>query len=130
MIRVKLCTVAESIIVDGQTNTPSIINVLEGIQVESVPFYFPRLSMFVLWERDLEDPAQYDAVFQVQVGDQEVLHQPILVDFIDKPRCRTQIQTSAIPIFDAATTVTFSIRLNDIDITASYSFSVDVREAE
>jgi len=114
-----VCLAAEGVIRDAQTNNISIFNILEGVTAEGFPLFIQRVTFFVFWERDAEDPQQISGRFRVEVAGRELHAQPIHINFGNVLKNRTIIVTQGLVIPQPGS-LTFAITL-DSGLTASYT---------
>ena len=67
MLKMKLIVVAEDAVTDGERNSVSLFNVIEGGQSPGFPLVFARLVVVAITERDIEsDPNEVD--LRVRIG--------------------------------------------------------------
>ncbi len=112
MIRSKLCVLAENVVQDIRTNTMSIFSVVEEINAQGLPLFVPKITFLVLWEKDLTDPAQYDAEFSVNLNEQNLHNAPIHLDFRDVQKHRSVVAMEGLVIPQPGQLI-FRIRIQD-----------------
>lgn len=95
-ILINLC--CEDIIRDADTNTISIHNIIEELNVESIPFIIPRFSVLYLIQREAGDEANSEKSLLLKIGDKEIKSFPIPINFEDKERTRNVIKIGGLPI--------------------------------
>ena len=66
---------------DGESNTISAFNLLEDITADGFPLLVPRVAFFTLWEREEGDAPVHHARLSVSLDNQELLAQPLDIDF-------------------------------------------------
>jgi hypothetical protein len=64
--------VCESALHDRNSNMMSLINLLEQVRPDGYPALIPRLTIFVLFERDEDDGANSEARVSLFLGDQRL----------------------------------------------------------
>jgi hypothetical protein len=123
MIRIRFCLAAEGIVRDSETNNMSAFNILEQMTPEGFPALLPKISFLSAWERDPEDPAEYDMEFTTKLDEDVLYRQPITLRFGDSTRHRQTVivQGLQIPRFGK---LIFMLRTPDGSIEASYSIEV------
>ena len=90
---------ADRVIRDAETNSISVINILEEITPEGLPLIIPRVTIFALLHRNKEeDPSLIKCTFRIGVGDNTLLEGELNVDFQDKERNRTIINIGGLVI--------------------------------
>lgn len=89
MINPKLFICADNILRDSQTNTMTIISVIEEIHPDIYPVLIPRLAILLILERDPEDANNPDVRLLITQGDKEIFNDSMNVDFQGKPRTRS-----------------------------------------
>lgn len=88
MLRTKMVLLAEAVIRDSQANTVSIINLIEGIGMESFPVLIPKVSVLGLFSRDDGDPSRVKVRFEAVLATTRLFSGEGLLDFEDKPNTR------------------------------------------
>jgi len=81
MISCKFVAAAETIIRDGETNSISIINVLENVNSPSYPILLPKLSVLWILKRTENDPEIFDAEIIFKIGEHELNRFPLGINF-------------------------------------------------
>lgn len=123
MIRSKLCLAAESVVIDRESNATSFINLFEGMQAEGFPFVLPKLSYFVLWEREATDAAVYASNLTVKFGTEVIVNQAFEINFQNQPRSRSVLQMAGL-VIPRPGIVTFDVNIPAQDVSAKYSFEI------
>ena len=90
---------ADRVIRDAETNSISVINILEEITPEGLPLFIPRVMIFALLHRNKEeDPSQIKCTLRIGIGDNKLLERELDIDFQDKGRNRTIINIGGLVI--------------------------------
>jgi hypothetical protein len=92
MIRAKLCFVAEGVSNDRETDQVSAFNFYEHFAARSYPASVQRIAFFCLLERAPADPARCRAEFSISLDGEDVVRQPVDLDFGTLPHCRCTIR--------------------------------------
>ena len=94
MIHAKTCFVAEGVTIDRDTNQVSAHNLIEDIEASSYPLLIQKLAFFCLWERARDDPAQCRSEFSITLDGEDLLRQPIDIDFGQflRNRCTSRLE--------------------------------------
>jgi hypothetical protein len=98
MYRLILASCAERALIDQETNSLSLINILEEINVERLPAVVPGVAWVYLYEREMIDPATAQVTFVVRLDGKEIGRAEIVADFQDKVRTRVKIGIPALEI--------------------------------
>ncbi len=98
MITCKLFLCAQGVVRDADNGGISVFNILENVQTAGVPFFMQHMDVFALFERLRDDPAQYEVIFRLAVGETELLANPLAIDFQDKLRNRTTLHIQGLVI--------------------------------
>jgi len=98
MLTCRLVACAETIIRDAAQNTVSLINVLEDIQVPAFPGGIFKITVLGMVNRAQNDPAEYDFVIVITLGDDELGRVPVHADFTDKVSSRIIAVLQGIPL--------------------------------
>lgn len=91
MITPVLCLVAENVVRDAESNTMSVINIVEEVVATGVPTLMPKIAFLAIWEREPEDPITHTADFQIKMGEQFLLQQEVTINFGRGVRTRNVI---------------------------------------
>src|SRR5258707_581720 len=86
MYLARLILAAEGIVVDRDTNSISVFNILDRITAEGFPLLLQKMALLVIWERSLEDAPQVDGQFSVHFSGRELYQQPVRVEFTTSTR--------------------------------------------
>lgn len=86
MYLARLILAAEGIVVDRDTNSISVFNILDRITAEGFPVLLQKMALLVIWERSLEDAPQVDGRFSVHLSGRELYQQPVRVEFTTSTR--------------------------------------------
>jgi hypothetical protein len=124
MITVPICFAALAVVRDAETNSVSAFNILEGIVPSGLPVFLAQAALFILWEREPDDPRQSQGTFTVRINQQELLTSRQGIDFGEPPlrRTRTVVRMNGL-VVPAPGELTFSFRLDD-GAEARYSIEV------
>jgi hypothetical protein len=114
MIRPLLCVASEGISVDRKTGSVSVFSVLEQITAQGFPVLFQRLALFVLWEKDADDPARVAGRLVIDVMGQELFAQAVEINFQDKLRNRYVVRMNGL-ILPRPGLLRFAVRLEGGD---------------
>ena len=88
MIKTSIAVVGFRVIVDGNENRASLIDVLDDFHVQQLPVVLPRLSALWVLTRTAADPAQVEGVVTMALNG-KVLHSlPLTINFADQLRAR------------------------------------------
>jgi|ERR1700722_4291112 hypothetical protein len=82
---------AEQCAIDGPTNRVSFFNLLEEIKTPIFPSAMYLTTIFSLWERELNEPSDFDALVIIKMNDTEILRNPLKVNFQGELRCRAMV---------------------------------------
>lgn len=93
---ISLCS--EDIIRDADTNSISIHNIIEELNVESIPFIIPKLSLFYLFQKEKGDENKYETTLTLKIGEKELQTFKIPINFQGKERTRNTIKIGGLPI--------------------------------
>lgn len=129
MIRSKLCLAAESVVIDRQSNATSFFNLLESMKSEGFPFVLPKISVFILWERESTDPTQYTSNLRISFGTEELVNQIFNIDFQGQLRTRSVLQMAGL-LIPRPGIVTFHAQIQDPEVSAQYSFDITGNQPE
>lgn len=122
MITSKLCLAAGLVIRDADSNTLSIISILEGFMPASVPVVFGQLSCLALWIREANDPERTDGTFNIRIDAEPLSVHRFNVDFQGHPQARTVINLAGMVVPHAGL-LTVQMTL-DTGAIAEYSFRI------
>ena len=81
MVECTLAVCAETIIRDAETNSISIINVLEELPGHGFPLLMPKLSCLFMFRRNADDPSELDGQITFKIDDEHIISGPIHVNF-------------------------------------------------
>jgi hypothetical protein len=87
-MRCKLALVAKDIIVSHDTNVPSAINILEGIQAGGFPIFLQEIAFLTVWAKDPGDPEDHVGYLVVRLDNNELIRQQISFSFQRRPTIR------------------------------------------
>jgi hypothetical protein len=123
MIQIRYCLAAEGVIRDVETNNFSAFNILEELRPEGFPAFLPKISFLSTWERNLEDPREYDMEFTLKLDEEMLTEQPITMNFGDSTKHRQTINMQGLLIPRVGNLV-FKLRTADGQAEGSYSIEV------
>src|ERR1044072_5430169 len=98
MPKVLLFLCAETVIRDAETNTISIIHVVEEVQSETLPILLPRLVILAVYERGEGDPESLQTQYKITLGSTTMLDQVFPASFGDRLRTRHILQAGGLPV--------------------------------
>jgi hypothetical protein len=91
MIKTSFAVCGFRVIVDGNENRASLIDVLDDFHVQQLPVVLPRLSALWVLTRAASDPAQVEGTVTMTLNG-KVLHSlPLTINFADQLRARAII---------------------------------------
>lgn len=98
-MRFKSLTVCETCLVDGRTNTLSFINILEEINLTTAPAMIHKVNIIAMIGLDFPGEAA-SVPLEVTVGlnNEQILAQPITVDFNGRQDTRFVLEISGVPV--------------------------------
>ena len=88
MIQCLMATCAEQLIRNAETNTVSIISMIEEISVPRLPGVILALNAFFLLERAADDPESPECIVRLKLDDQVLQEFPAAANFQGKLRTR------------------------------------------
>lgn len=112
MINTKICIVAEGVIRDVQTNSISIYNILEGLTAQGFPLFIQKITFFTLWEKEQNDPEQYNTTFTIELDEEPLMSQSIDIDFQGRLRNRSMVSINGL-VVPKPGNLLFSMKLVD-----------------
>ncbi len=86
------------IIRDAETNAISLINILEEINGQGFPLLIPQFCIFLLCEREEDEPVSYNAKLQIYNNEKEMFSMNVIIDFQGKRRTRTNIKFGGLAV--------------------------------
>ena len=124
MIKTNSFVLADKIIRDPETNSVSILNVVEEFSSHIFPYVYPNLDFILLWTRESNDPIELEVEFKISMGTNTLLTRNYTINFNDKLKMRTRFIISKL-VIPSPGTMTFIItsQLNKM-INASYEVKV------
>jgi Family of unknown function (DUF6941) len=118
MIESKLALCAHKIIRDAETNAISIIELIENIGARRFPIIVPQLTCLFRLVRAPSDSEQVDCIVTLSLGNNELLRQPVRVDFQRKVTTRVILNLIGVPFM---TTGSVKIQLSIGDQLVGFS---------
>lgn len=94
----RLLICAENVILDVQTNSISVINILEDITPAGFPFFIPRFSLVHFLERDPIDPPSIQINIKIILESETIFDMNQDANFQDKLRTRSMLTLGGLPI--------------------------------
>jgi hypothetical protein len=91
-----LCS--EDIIRDAETNSISVINVIEDINAEGFPAFIPKLAIFALIEKEAGDAETTEGQITLKNNDKVLFTFDIQFGFDGKPRTRNIVKFNGVAI--------------------------------
>lgn len=88
----------EDIIRDAETNSISIINLIEDINAEGFPAFIPKLAIFALIEKESGDPETSQGQIKLKNNDNVLFTFDIQYGFENKPRTRNIIKFNGLAV--------------------------------
>jgi hypothetical protein len=98
MIRCILAVCAQQVIRDADTNTVSIISLIDEMQVLTLPAMLTSLDALFLLARDVNDSERPNLVLRVKLNDTAIHEFPLDADFQGKPRTRSFVRMGGLPV--------------------------------
>lgn len=111
-MKFKSLIVCETCLVDGRTNALSFINILEEINLTTVPAMIHKVNVIAMLGQDFpgENPAvPLDIV--VALDGEQIIMQPITVDFKGRQDTRFVLEINGVPL-KAGGLLRFSVNQN------------------
>ncbi|MCI0488618.1 MAG: hypothetical protein L0229_18680 [Blastocatellia bacterium] len=124
MIKSKVVICAEKVIRDAETNSVSIINLIEGINAQAFPVLIPGVSVFGLFEKDKDDPTRFKSKLDIVHNKSIIFSTTSTLDFEDKQRTRFIVSISGLIISDPGSLEFIFYR--DKGRVGSYQFNVNL----
>jgi hypothetical protein len=81
MIRCLLAVCAESVVVDQNSNSASVFNILEMLRPEYFPAVIPKFVGYFQMTREIGDPEDVDASVVLKLAGNDLLRNPIRLSF-------------------------------------------------
>lgn len=126
-MKFKALIVCETCLIDGRTNALSFINILEEINISSVPAMLNKVSIIAMLSQ--ESPGENASVpldVSVTLNDESIIMQPITVDFGQRTDTRFILDIGGIPIKSGGV-LKFSVGQNGREMI-EYRVSVNLKE--
>src|SRR5258706_5213525 len=118
MLQNKVCLVAQGVTIDNQTNAVSIFSMVEGVAASGFPVFMQNINFFTLLTRDAADPHEYDGLFTISMGEEELIRQLVHLVFGDKLRNRLVIRIPGVVVTRPGQ-LAFRLTVND-SLVADY----------
>ena len=116
MITNRLSLVSEMTVLDSDTNSFSVFNILEDVVTEGFPVFFPKIAFLTAWQREDADPGVVECIIIVRTHEGELARQNVLMNFQDKNITRINARFQGIVIQSAGF---LEFRLEGPGITAT-----------
>lgn len=99
MIKSTLTTGCEKVVIDGATNSVSVMGVIEEIRSPQFPVMVPKLALLFTLERSASDPEKPDAKVRFTLGGQVLAEIKVVVDFQThlRTRCVLNVEQLVLP---------------------------------
>ena len=127
MISPIVCLVSRYALRDAESNTISVINILEGIQAEGFPVFFGPAAFVVIWSRDASDPPEFQGEFTLDLDGDRIHASTIAISFGTGTRNRTVINIQGV-ILQKPGSMVFEAHI-DGEMKARYEVLVQSTEA-
>ena len=88
MVSCKLAMCAESVVTDSQTNTVSVLNIIEEMKAQGFPVVFQKLVYFFFLTRDKKNAELQKGSLVLRMDGEELNSFPVKVDFQGKLKTR------------------------------------------
>ena len=98
MISCKILLCAQGVVRDADDGTISIFGLIEGVEAVGFPFFFQQMAIFALLERLHDDPAQYELLFRISIGDTELAAAHLAIDFLTGLRNRSTVRIQGLVV--------------------------------
>ena len=98
MPHVKYGLVAESVVIDQQTNRVSVINILESIAAHAFPVAIYKLVCIFHLQKDEDDPESIELLVKITSGETQLTQLPVTANFRGKPNTRNIAEVGGLVI--------------------------------
>lgn len=98
MINSDLMLVAERVIIDTESNRLTIFNLLEDLNVNQFPLFIPSLNVLNMLSKDDGDETILQCKLVLKLNDEELLNQPITLNFQNNRRNRSIVRIGGLMI--------------------------------
>lgn len=122
MITCKFSACASFVIIDGNNQSLSVINILDEINVP-LPGILGTFSAVFLLIRDADDPEKMETTASAGMIGGEAQKFPVSIDFQGKRRTRLVMQMAGVPLMRAGT---FRVELLRADSTVLGDWNIEV----
>jgi len=126
MIRSTLMAVSESIVKDSDSNSISILNIIEDVVLESFPIVMPKFATTVFFQKDGTDPDIFNLTLFVRNNNTLLIQHPMRLDFKGKTRNRAIVRFGGI-LLNEMGTLRFSVEDGTSEI-CTYTISLTLRD--
>jgi hypothetical protein len=128
MPRAMLCLAAKGVIRDAETNNISIFSLLETMTPQGFPAFMQELSVFVLWQRQPEDPPGIDVQFRT-LNNAHLLHELVVHVAFGEGQMHRSIITLVGLVLTEPGHLTFTFAVNGAEI-ARYDIAISPPQAQ
>lgn len=126
-MKIKALIVCETCLIDGRTNALSFINILEEINLPAIPSMLNKVSVVaMLSQENPGDNAVVPLDILVTLNGDNIIMQPVTVDFAQKTDTRFLLDIGGIPLKTGGI-LKFAINQNGREMI-DYSVRVNLRE--
>lgn len=126
-MKFKALVVCETCLIDGRTNALSFINILEEINLPAIPSMLNKVSVVaMLSQENSGDNAVVPLDILVTLNGDNIIMQPVTVDFAQKTDTRFLLDIGGIPL-KAGGVLKFAINQNGREMI-DYSVKVNLKE--
>lgn len=126
-MKFKSLIVCETCLVDGRTNALSFINILEEINLTAVPAMIHKLSVIAMLGQDNPgDNAMVPLDISVSMNGEQIIMQPITVDFKGRPDTRFILEVNGVPLKSGGV-LKFTVNQNGKEMI-EYNVKVNMQE--
>lgn len=124
MISTVLFAACRRVLIDKETNSTSLIELLEDFETQGLPTMLPVVSLFWDKRRDEGDPLELTAELEISSGGVSIGRYPVIANFQGKNRHRSVIRFEQFVISTPGET-RFVLRLGE-NVLAETGFVVSV----
>ncbi len=118
MYRSPLSLVAESVVIDSQTQLVSAFNIIGKIAAGGFPLALNKIGILFIITREPDDADTIDGNIKVTLAGTELVNQPIQIHFFDKTRANHVVTLQGLVITGPGH-LKFSLHHNETEISAT-----------
>ncbi|MBK7142473.1 MAG: hypothetical protein IPH75_10370 [bacterium] len=96
MISVTSMMIAEQVIHDRDSNRISVINIFDGIAIDSSPLFLPQLTILTLIERSNDTVRAVDCSIDLRLDDDLIFTSPLHLEFGERGGTRSIVRLSGV----------------------------------